>query len=166
MNKIVIGVICAAFFFLSGCSKNGRTACNYDACSLIAPDAEVQQVQAYVTANNINAVKHCSGLFYQIQTGGSGAAPTPCSVVTINYAGYFTDGTVFNKSTAPFTYSLLGLIQGWQKGLPLIKKGGKIKLIIPPSLAYGAAGRPGTGGSPGIPPNSILVFEIELLDIS
>lgn len=160
MNKIVTGVICAAFFFLSACSKNGRTACNYDACSLVAPDAEVQQVQAYVTANNISAVKHCSGLYYLIQTEGSGSAPTPCSTITFNYTGYLTNGSIFDKSNAPVTYNLLELIEGWKKSIPLIKKGGKIKLIIPPSLAYGPTARP------GIPANSVLVFDIELLGVS
>ena len=160
MNKIVLGIFCAGLIFVSGCSKKGRTGCNYDACSLIAPDAEVQQVQAYISTNNISAVKHCSGMYYQIQAEGSGAAPTPCSTITIMYNGYFINGTVFDKSTTPVTFSLIDLIEGWKKGLPLLKKGGKIKLIIPPSLGYGSTARP------GVPANSILVFDIELMGVS
>ncbi|MBE7170379.1 MAG: FKBP-type peptidyl-prolyl cis-trans isomerase [Williamsia sp.] len=159
MNKIVIGFICIASLFFSACLKNNRSGCDYDACSLVAPDSEVQQVQAYVTANNITAVKHCSGLYYQIQAEGSGAETTPCSTVTINYKGYLTNGAVFDQTTAPVSFSLIDLIQGWKKGLPLIKKGGKIKLIIPPSLAYGSTPRT------GIPANSVLVFDIELLGV-
>lgn len=160
MNKFVFVIFCAGLLFVSGCGKEGRMGCNYDACSLVAPDAEVQQVQAYVTTNNISATKHCSGMYYQIVADGSGAAPTPCSAVTINYVGYLTNGTIFDKSNAPVSFSLIDLIQGWQKGVPLIKKGGKIKLIIPPSLGYGSAAQR------GIPANSILVFDIELLATS
>ena len=160
MNKLVFGIFCAGLLFVFGCGKQGRMGCNYDACSLIAPDAEVQQVQAYLTTNNINAVKHCSGMYYQIVAEGSGTAPTPCSTITINYVGYLTNGNIFDKSTAPVSFSLIDLIQGWKKGLPLIKKGGKIKLIIPPSLGYGSTARQ------GLPANSILVFDIELLATS
>lgn len=159
MSKTLSGLVCVCLFFTSGCFKDSKNTCNYDACSLMAPDTEVQQVQAYVAANSISAVKHCSGLYYQIVSGGSGTAPTSCSTITFSYAGYFTNGTVFDKSTTPVTYSLINLIQGWKKGLPLIKEGGKIKLIVPPSLAYGAAGY----GS--VPPNAVLVFDIELVDV-
>ena len=67
---------------------------------------------------------------------------------------------MFDKSARPVSFNLLELIQGWQKGLPLVKKGGKIKLIIPPSLGYGATPQQ------GIPANSVLVFDIELVGVS
>ncbi len=70
----------------------------------------------------------------------------------------FTNGNVFDKSTAPVAYSLLNLITGWKNGLPLIKKGGKIKLYIPPALGYGQ------NQYQSIPGNSILIFDIDLLD--
>lgn len=159
MSKIVIGLVCVCLLLTSGCFKDSKNTCNYDACSLVAPDAEVQQVQAYMTANSISAVKHCSGLYYQIVSEGSGKSPTSCSTITFSYAGYYMDGTVFDKSTSPVTYSLINLIQGWKKGLPLIKEGGKIKLIVPPSLAYGAS------GYMTVPPNAMLVFDIELVDV-
>lgn len=161
MRRIIAGIICCSFLFVAACSKKGGSmSCTYDACSLSAPTAEIQQVEAYITTNKITAVKHCSGLYYEIQAEGSGSMPTACSSVTVKYTGTLTNGTVFGQSVDPVSLSLLQLIEGWKKGLPLIKKGGKIRLIIPPSLGYG----PSANGS--IPGNSILVFDIELLAVS
>ncbi|MBU5562641.1 FKBP-type peptidyl-prolyl cis-trans isomerase, partial [Escherichia sp. S69_ASV_4] len=82
--------------------------------------------------------------------------------VVVNYKGTLIDGKEFDNSYTrgePLSFRLDGVIPGWTEGLKNIKKGGKIKLVIPPELAYGKA------GVPGIPPNSTLVFDVELLDV-
>ncbi len=155
--------ITTLFFVLSGCLKNEASVnpCIYDECALKAPVNETQDVQAYLTSNNIiNATQHCSGLFYRIATPGSGKTPNICSTVSAFYTGRFTNGNVFDQTTTtPANFPLDGVIEGWKKGVPLIKEGGKIFLYIPPTLAYGSAGR----GS--IPPNAILIFEIDLQSV-
>ena len=160
MRKIVVSVFCFGLLLSTSCSKKDNMNCSYDPCSVTAPDAEVQQVQSYITTNKVTAVKHCSGVFYQIISEGTGTQPSACSSVSVKYTGTLTNGSVFDQTTTPVSFSLLRLIEGWKKGLPLIKKGGKIKLIIPPSLGYGAS----ANGS--IPGNSILIFDIELVDVA
>lgn len=103
-----------------------------------------------------------TGLVYQVVEAGKGEAPKDSDTVVVNYKGTLIDGKEFDNSYTrgePLSFRLDGVIPGWTEGLKNIKKGGKIKLVIPPELAYGKA------GVPGIPPNSTLVFDVELLDV-
>ncbi|KFX19649.1 FKBP-type peptidyl-prolyl cis-trans isomerase [Pectobacterium betavasculorum] len=103
-----------------------------------------------------------SGLLYQVEKEGSGNAPKDSDTVVVNYKGTLVDGSEFDNSYKrgePLSFRLDGVIPGWTEGLKHVKKGGKIKLAIPPALAYGE------NGVPGIPANSTLVFDVELLDI-
>jgi len=156
-------VAASLFFLLSGCLKNDATVdpCIYDECALKAPASEIQDVQTYLNTNGItNAIQHCSGLFYRVATPGTGKTANICSTVSAFYTGRFTNGNVFDQTTTtPANFPLNGVIEGWKKGVPLIKEGGKIFLYIPPTLAYGSAGRS------GIPPNAILIFEIDLQSV-
>ncbi|ELY3760570.1 FKBP-type peptidyl-prolyl cis-trans isomerase [Cronobacter universalis] len=104
-----------------------------------------------------------TGLLYKVEKEGTGAAPKESDTVVVNYKGTLIDGQEFDNSYKrgePLSFRLDGVIPGWTEGLKNIKKGGKIKLIIPPELAYGK------NGVPGIPANSTLVFDVELLDIN
>lgn len=104
-----------------------------------------------------------SGLVYFELEPGTGASPGPNSKVTVNYTGSFTNGEVFDSSVKrgkPITFPLNQVIPGWQEGLQLMKEGGKAKLVVPGDLAYGAHGKP-----PAIPPNTALVFEVELISV-
>ena len=103
-----------------------------------------------------------SGLQYKIITPGTGAKPAATDTVTVNYRGTFINGTEFDssyKSGQPATFPVNGVIKGWTEALQLMPTGSKWQLFIPPDLAYGEQGRS------SIPPNSTLVFEVELLSI-
>lgn len=116
-------------------------------------------MQSFATANSLSVTKHSSGMYYQIVNAGSGATPTLASSVSVKYTGKLLSGSVFESRTTPVTLPLSQTIAGWQLGIPLIQKGGIIKLIIPSSLAYGC------NAVGVIPSNSILFFEIELVDV-
>ena len=127
-------------------------------------DKTVQSEQAeiinYAAAQGINATAHSSGLYFQITNTGSGPSPTLTSKVFIKYTGKLLNGTTFdNQTAAPVSYGLDGMIQGFRIGLPLIQKGGTIKLIVPSSLGYGC------NGFGAVPGNSILYFDVELTDV-
>jgi FKBP-type peptidyl-prolyl cis-trans isomerase FkpA len=158
-KKLIYGFLVMAS--LTGCLKNSDVAnpCDYDPCEFPASDTEIQQVQAYLTANNITATQHCSGLFYNIEIPGSGPAPEVCSNITVNYEGRLVDGTVFDASSSAVSFNLSQVINGWKNGLPLVKEGGRINLYIPPSLGYGST------AYGNIPANSILIFKVELIDV-
>jgi FKBP-type peptidyl-prolyl cis-trans isomerase FkpA len=94
---------------------------------------------------------------------GTGASPKATDVVKVHYHGTFTDGRVFDSSVQrgePASFPLNRVIPCWTQGVQQMKVGGKAKLTCPPELAYGPQGAP-----PQIPPNSTLIFEVELLAI-
>jgi len=104
-----------------------------------------------------------SGLQYEIVTKGEGAIPTAESTVSVHYHGSLTDGTVFDSSVErgqPAEFPVGGVIAGWTEALQLMTVGSKYKLTIPSELAYGER-----GAGAAIAPHSVLVFEVELLDI-
>lgn len=104
-----------------------------------------------------------SGLQYKIIKEGTGKRPTKENTVKVHYTGKLIDGKVFDSSVQrgqPVEFKLGGVIPGWTEGLQLIKEGGKIELYIPPNLGYGERGAGQT-----IPPNSALIFEVELLEV-
>jgi FKBP-type peptidyl-prolyl cis-trans isomerase len=103
-----------------------------------------------------------SGLQYEVITEGSGTKPGPADMVRVNYEGTFLDGTVFDSSYArgtPAEFYLNGVISGWTEGLQLMSEGSEYRFFIPANLAYGE------GGNQGIPPNSTLIFRVELLSV-
>lgn len=105
-----------------------------------------------------------SGLQYQVLKEGRGESPRPEDSVTVHYRGTFPDGTEFDSSYAsgePRTVETDGVIKGWTEALVMMKAGSKWRIFVPPDLAYGR-----TGMVPKIPPNKVLVFEIELLSFS
>ena len=109
------------------------------------------------------AVTTESGLKYVDLAVGDGPSPQPTDTVEVHYTGWLPDGTKFDSSLdrgKPTTFRLNGVIKGWTEGVGSMKVGGKRKLIIPPELGYGPRGVPGK-----IPPNSTLVFDVELLAI-
>ncbi len=120
--------------------------------------------QAFLEANKSKpgVVTLPDGLQYKVITQGSGDSPSANDEVTVNYKGSLLDGTEFDKSPAggrPFM--VRGVIPGWTEALQKMNVGSKWELYVPSNLAYGPNGHP-----PVIPPNSTLIFEVELLSIT
>ncbi|HEX6181240.1 MAG TPA: FKBP-type peptidyl-prolyl cis-trans isomerase, partial [Chitinophagaceae bacterium] len=134
MKRFSWGLILAAAVF-SGCLKTDK-GCPFKETNITAPASEQQQIESYLAANNLTAIKHGSGLYYTVIMAGSGTTPNLCSVVSVGYTGKLTNGTVFDQQQL-ISFEIGRVIEGWKKGLPLIQKGGRIKLYIPPSLGYG-----------------------------
>lgn len=104
-----------------------------------------------------------SGLQYKVLASGNGASPDDSSTVKVHYTGTLIDGTKFDSSYdrgEPVSFPVTGVIKGWTEALKLMKVGDKWQLVIPPELAYAERGAP-----PAIPPNSALIFEVELLEV-
>ncbi len=139
----------------SGCKKNDKS------CKPNPVSSEVSQIQAYASANGISATAHPSGLYYEIIEMGTGTKANSNSRISITYTGRYMNGKIFDEQLTPNVklWSLNGLIEGWIIGVPLINKGGHIKLIVPSSLAYGC------DQYYDIPGNSVLFFDIRLVDV-
>ncbi|MEO6313866.1 MAG: FKBP-type peptidyl-prolyl cis-trans isomerase [Chitinophagaceae bacterium] len=166
MRKILVALF-VVVIGLAACNKKNDN-CNYDPCAVKAPASEITQVETYLSGAGITtAIKHCSGLYYEIKGPGTGSsAPTICSYVSVNYKGMLTNGNIFDQTTtAPAAFPLATLIESWKKGIPLLKKGGSITLYVPPSLGYGASAQVDRNNNVIIPANSILIFDIELVDL-
>lgn len=145
-----------ALLMISSCSKD---------CKPKSVQSEANAMKAYAQSIGMVAQEHSSGIFYEILDPGTGNFPTINSSVAITYVGRLLNGEIFDRMDTPNNtaerphWPLYSLIEGWQIGLPLIKPGGAIRLLIPSALAYGCEVR---GEIPG---NSPLFFEITLHDI-
>lgn len=127
--------------------------------------AQEAMAKAFLAENGAKAgVKTTeSGLQIEMISEGKGPKPKASDTVTVHYTGTLADGTEFDSSVRrgePATFPLSGVIPGWTEGLQLMNVGSKARLVIPSELGYGPRG---AGGR--IPPNAVLVFEVELLDI-
>lgn len=149
------------------------TVMSKDAFSKIAEEKSLVQkkvdddlIKEYLTTNNLSAKKTASGLYYIIEKNGSGNNAKPGNSVSVLYTGKLLDGTVFDASEKnggePFKVELgtHAVIAGWDEGLLFFNKGSKGILLIPSYLAYGDHEYPGR-----IPPNSVLIFQIEVTNI-
>ena len=138
---------------------------------------ESKTIEEYLAKNKLTAQKTESGLYYVIEKEGTGEATTSGTTLSVNYAGYLINGTLFDTSwpeiakannifseerpyePLPVSVGLGQVIPGWDEGLMLLKKGSKAKFIIPSPLGYGES-----GAGAMIPANSILVFDVEVTD--
>jgi FKBP-type peptidyl-prolyl cis-trans isomerase len=160
--KIRFCVSSAVALCLLGCSKSDQAAGADGTKKDSAPPSVAATVPANGQTNEMKTT--ASGLKYQVLKKGTGTvSPKATDTVKVHYHGTLLDGTVFDSSVErgqPISFPLNRVIRGWTEGLQLMKVGDKFKFVIPPNLAYGPR-----SPSPKIPPNSTLVFEVELLGI-
>lgn len=136
--------------------------CEADENTILTKDKE--KIADYISKNNISGVTTTeSGLSYRIiDNGTTTLKPTSTSTVACYYKGYLVDNTVFDEhnrnSGIATSFNLQSVIPGWTEGIPKINKTGKAQLFIPSKLGYG------TRATGSIPANSVLIFEVELID--
>jgi FKBP-type peptidyl-prolyl cis-trans isomerase FkpA len=132
-------------------------------------ETDERLLQEYIAGNKIKATRTASGLYYSITKKGTGATPGAGDSVSMNYTGRLLSGETFDSNVDPafhhvqpfwFTLGRGQVIQGWDEGIALLPKGTKATLYIPSGLAYG----PQSPG-PQIPANSILIFDVEVVDV-
>ena len=147
--RFAILLLAPCLLLLTGCSRNDQMS------------IDEEKILRYLENNMLDAERTESGLYYIIDQAGTGNSyPNKNSFVTVKYTGSLLDGTIFDQTAEGNVpeFQLTNVIQGWQEGIPLFQKGGKGTLIIPSQLGYGSM-------SIGpIPANSVLVFDIELID--
>ncbi len=128
--------------------------------------APAREAQTFLTANQgkPGVITTASGLQVEMLAAGEGPTPTATDTVLVHYEGRLADGKVFDSSYQrgqPAVFGVGDVIPGWTEGLQLMRPGGKARFTIPPELGYGAQGAGGV-----IPPNAVLVFDVELLAIA
>ena len=117
-------------------------------------------ITTYISNNSLDAQNIGGGLYFVDEQTGAGESPTASSSVRVAYRGYFTNGQVFDQSsTDGIVIGLNQVIRGWTLGIPYFKEGGRGKLLIPSGMAYGES------PPSGIPPNSVLIFDIHLIEV-
>jgi FKBP-type peptidyl-prolyl cis-trans isomerase FkpA len=149
MNRIFLFLLVA--FTALHCSKDEEV-------DQAAIDNEI--ILKYIADNNLDAQDMGNGLYFVDEVPGTGPNPASSSTVRVAYRGYFTNGQVFDESESNgVVFGLNQVIRGWTLGIPYFKEGGKGILLIPSGLAYGDTPRS------GIPANSVLIFDIDLIEI-
>jgi FKBP-type peptidyl-prolyl cis-trans isomerase FkpA len=163
MKKYIFSLFAFSILILSSCLKSKDPVATPDPHIQLGKDTVI--IKKFISDNAFPAIKYGeTGIYYQIKAMGTGdTIPQSRSFIKFNYEGRFLNGTIFHKLSSGSTQLLLGsLIPGLQLGIPLLRKGGKMRIIIPSGYAYDI-----NGTQDGlIPPNTILDFDIELLDVN
>jgi|SRR6187402_2390488 len=159
------------YFLLLSVIIMGLSACKKGDVTTQQADIDDRKIQLFIDANykTTKFTKDASGLYYSVIKTGTGAYPTATSTVQVAYTGKLLNGSVFTSSGS-VTAALSSYIQGWQIGLLHINAGtlsvsgtaGRIMLIIPSALAYGAAGT----GDGTVPANAVLVYTVDMIGVS
>lgn len=146
----------SALFILTlfiSCTKDNNSIVDYTA-------KNEQEIKDYIAKNNLTAQRSTSGLYYVINEPGTGTQPTATSNVTVAYKGYFTNGKVFDQSSAAgISFGLNQVIPGWTEGIQYFKVGGSGMLLVPAHLGYGSY------DYNGIPGGSVLIFDVKLISV-
>jgi FKBP-type peptidyl-prolyl cis-trans isomerase len=156
MRSLSFGIVFLASVLLAGCLGNN---------TIVDPNVQLTSdttfISSYVKLNAPNAIKIPSGVWYEIDTVGTGYYPNFSDTISVTYKGkILSSGTLFDSSTSPVDLNLVTLIAGWQIGLPKFREGSYGKLFIPSGLAYGSS------TASGVPANSSLLFEIKVKKVS
>jgi FKBP-type peptidyl-prolyl cis-trans isomerase FkpA len=155
---LCLSILALLMIVVAGCSKKSKS------CNPVPVAQEEPDIIKYISENGITASRDNSGIYYQIIAPGAGISPSNTSKVTINYVGKLLSNVVCDSASNK-EWPMTSLVTGFQIGLPLIKKGGKIKLILPSSYGYGCTPILDSDNTVRVPANSILVFDIELLNV-
>lgn len=158
-------IFCCLFLLFFACTSSAQNAVDDAAQKKI----DEQKLQEYFQKHDIHPKKGPGGIYYTITKEGVGRQILAGETVTMNYTGKLLDGTIFDSNidsdfhhTEPFVVEIGArkVIKGWDKGVPLLKKGSVATLYIPSRMAYGPE------GGPHIPENSVLIFDIEVTDVT
>jgi FKBP-type peptidyl-prolyl cis-trans isomerase FkpA len=153
MKSILLALV--SILFVS-CFPEGETAKTVD--YTVQNEKEIVD---YIAANKLTATRTDSGLYYVINVAGTGTQPTASSNVTVEYKGYYTNGSVFDGGKpGGLTFGLNEVIKGWTEGIPFFKEGGNGILLIPAHIGYGS------NTTNGIPGGSVLVFDVKLIKVN
>ena len=146
-------LITLAVLIFASCSKSDEPK------DYVAQNDE--DIQDYISQNNLTAQKSSTGLYYVIEEEGTGEQPIYTDNVTVAYKGYFLNGSVFDQSDAEgISFNLQQVIAGWTEGIAYFKEGGSGVLLIPANLGYG------NSNYNGIPGGSVLIFDISLISVN
>lgn len=151
--KYLLSALLVVILFAS-CSKENNATVDYVSKNEL-------EIKDYIAKNSLTAQRTNTGLYYVITNPGTGTNPTATSNVTVAYKGYFTNGAVFDESSAAgIAFGLNQVIKGWTEGITYFKPGGSGKLLIPSHLGYGSY------NYSGIPGGSVLIFDIKLISVN
>ena len=159
----IVAVVCVVLF--AGAQVQAQNAV-HDAAQRKADEKKLQE---YFLKNDLHPKKGAGGMYYNITKEGTGRLVLIGERVKINYTGRLLDGTVFDSNTdpafrhqEPFEFQIGSgtVIRGWEKGIQQLKKGSVATLYIPSLMGYGE------DGGPRIPANSVLIFDVEVLDVT
>ncbi len=155
--KRILAVAAILSVTVCACVKNAGSSQTVT-CTNVEPYAEQSQILAFLSVHNLSFNKDTSGVYYRIDTVGTGNSATITSTVSFTYVASLLDGSIIDKSTTPITYPLASTIPGFGKMAGYFKTGTHIKLVIPSSLAYGCEGL--VSGTIGVPANAILYYDL------
>lgn len=167
----LLGLLTVSLLGLNGCGSGPEEAPPLDEGTPSATEVPVNQLTTLEYADSLRVdfeqmQSTPSGLYYQDIVVGTGAEAEAGATVTVHYSGFLANGFLFDSSrdkptSFQATLETGRVISGWVQGVPGMRVGGQRKLVIPPELAYGTAGVP----QADIPPNAVLVFDVELLEV-
>jgi len=160
MKKLLFATFMAfGLIYLGGCVKSTP---GVSSCTGVDVNQDSEALIIFAHRNGITPTRDTTGLYYQIIDTGTGVNPNSFSRIYVTYTATTLDGQIFDSTTqsANTGYLLNGLIPAWQIGLPKIKTGGHIKLLVPSALGYGCS-----GGGTSVPPNTPLYFDVTLVSI-
>jgi FKBP-type peptidyl-prolyl cis-trans isomerase FkpA len=155
----LLGICLSGILFFAACST--KSSPGLISCKGTEPSADSAALLNFAKTNGVAPLTDTIGLYYQIVSQGTGAAPTLTSTLSVTYKATLLDGTVFDSTgTNPRSFELNALIPAWQIALPYVKAGGHIKLLVPSKYGYGCS-----GAGTSVPPNTPIYFDITLVGV-
>jgi FKBP-type peptidyl-prolyl cis-trans isomerase len=163
MKKVLL-ISVTVFVVLLACVKSADINNTNNNCTPVSPSAEQAQILAFINTDSVSFMQDTSGVYYHITAPGTGLAATYSSNIFFTFKSTLLDGTAIGSdSTSPVEVAIATAISGFQDMAGYFKKGTKIKLIIPSSLAYGCQGL--TNGTLKIPANSVIYYDLAITGI-